>query len=44
MIDFYLPIRKLAIEVDELGRKDRKQPKKKNKTKIIRGVPSVYVC
>ena len=27
MIDFYLPKRKLAIEVDELGHKDRKQKK-----------------
>ena len=29
MIDFYLPKRKFAIEVDELGQKDRK-PKKEN--------------
>ena len=33
MIDFYLPIRKLAIGVDKLGRKDRKQPKEKTRQK-----------
>ena len=30
MIDFYLPKRKLAVEADELGHKDRK-PKNENK-------------
>ena len=29
MIDFYLPKRKLTIEVDELGHQDRK-PEKEN--------------
>ena len=31
MIDFYLPKRKLAIEVNELGHEDRKQNKEKKK-------------
>ena len=43
MIDFYLPKRKLAIEVDERGHKDRKPETKKNKTKRNRRVSWVYI-
>ena len=35
MIDFYVPKRKLAIEVDELGHKDRKQTKKNTRQKQL---------
>ena len=31
MIDLYLPKRKLAVEVDEFGHKNRKKKKKENK-------------
>ena len=35
MIDFYLPKRKLAIEVDELGHEDRKQNKENKRQKEL---------
>ena len=35
MIDFYLPKRKLAIEVDELGHEDRKQNKENKREKEL---------
>ena len=35
MIDFYVPKRKLAIEVDELGHKDRKQKKENTRQKQL---------
>ena len=35
MIDFYLPKRKLAIEVDERGHKDRKPETEKTRQKEI---------
>ena len=36
MIDFYLPKRKLAIEVDELGHEDRKQNKENKRQKELK--------
>ena len=35
MIDFYLPKRKSAIEVDELGHEDRKQNKETKRQKEL---------
>ena len=35
MIDFYLPKRKLAIEVDEFGHEDRKQNKENKMRKEL---------
>ena len=42
MIDFYLPKRKLAIDVDELGYCDRDQITKNKRQKRIRRISWVY--
>ena len=42
MIDFYLPKRKLAIDVDELGYCSRDQITKNKRQKRIRRISWVY--
>ena len=44
MIDFYLPKRKLAIEVDELGHEDRKKNKENKENKRQKELEECLKC